>query len=521
MKVVTADQMRDIEARAAAMGLTSPVLMDNAGLAVAREIERYLGRISGAKVLFLIGPGNNGGDGLVAARHLHDWGSKVTAYLCAARRPDDRNLLPLAQRGVDLVVGPEDSNFSSLQAKLDRADIVVDALFGTGKMRPVEGIFQEALLRAAAARAKRRNVRVIALDLPSGLDPDTGAVDSACLAADLTITLSNPKLGLYLFPGAEKIGRIVVAGIGIPEELTADVSVSVITDDWVKAALPQRPLNANKGTFGKVMVVAGSVNYIGAAYLACQAACRSGAGLVTLAAPRSLIPILATRLVEATYSPLPEVGGGYIAAEAAPFIQKAAAGYDTLLVGCGLGQNPATSGLVAALGAMPTGSLPVKLVIDADGLNLLSGLKDWPRLFSAGAVLTPHPGEMARLTGRALQQVQSDRLETARASAREWGKVVLLKGASTIIASPSGKAMINPVAEPALSSAGTGDVLSGIIAGLMAQGLDSFNAAAVGVYLHTAAAQAVAGRIGRAGVLASDLLLEIPGVMKSLREDNQ
>lgn len=521
MKVVTADQMRDIEARAAAVGLTSPILMENAGLAVAREIESYLGQVFGAGILFLIGPGNNGGDGLVAARYLHDWGSKVTAYLCAARRPDDRNLLPLVQRGVDLVVGSEDSDFSSLQAKLDRADVVVDALFGTGKMRPLEGIFGESLLRAAAAKGKRRNLRVIALDIPSGLDPDTGAVDPACLVADLTITLSSPKLGLYSFPGAEKTGRIVVADIGIPGELTADLSISVITEDWVKATLPRRPLDANKGTFGKVMVVAGSINYIGAAYLACQAACRSGAGLVTLAAPRSLIPILATRLVEATYSPLPEVGGGYIAAEAAPFIQKAAAGYDALLVGCGLGQNPATSGLIAALGAMPPGSLPVKLVIDADGLNLLSGLKDWPKLFSGGAVLTPHPGEMARLMGRALQQVQSNRLETALESAREWGKTVLLKGAFTIIASPSRKAMINPVAEPALSSAGTGDVLSGIIAGLMAQGLDSFNAAGVGVYLHAAAAHAMAGRIGRAGVLASDLLPEIPAVMKRLRGDNQ
>ncbi|MBI4333355.1 MAG: NAD(P)H-hydrate epimerase [Chloroflexi bacterium] len=306
MKVVTADQMREIEARADKIGLTSLVLMENAGLAVAGEIKKYLGQAVGMKLLFLIGPGNNGGDGLVAARHLHDWGAVVTVYLCAKRPSKDRNLELVAEREILVIAGETDNELASLEGTLATANAVVDAIFGTGKMRPLEGIFKDSLQKAAEARKKRADLMVIALDLPSGLNPDNGAVDPACPRADLTITLSSPKVGLYLFPGGEKAGRVVIADIGIPDSLTDDVSVSLITPEWVNGKLPPRPPGANKGTFGKLMVVAGSMNYTGAAYLACQAAYRVGTGLVTLAAAESLVPVLAAKLTETTYEPLPE-----------------------------------------------------------------------------------------------------------------------------------------------------------------------------------------------------------------------
>lgn len=518
MKVVTADQMREIEARAAKTGLTSPILMENAGLAIAKEIKKFLGDVAGGRLLFLIGPGNNGGDGLVAARHLHDWGARVCAYLCSQRHSEDSNLKLINDRKVNIISGAHDAGLVQLDEELASANAVVDALFGTGKMRPLEGIHKEALCKVIEARKNRHDLSVIALDLPSGLNPDTGAVDPACPAADLTITLANPKLGLYAFPGAEKTGKLVISDIGIPENLAGDIQVSLITDEWVMERLPARPLSANKGTFGKVMVVAGSLNYVGAAYLACEAAARAGAGLVTLATPKSLLPILATKLTETTYVPLPETNGGYIAREAATVLEKSLAGYDALLIGCGLAQDPSTRDFIKSVLLSWPNALPPKVVVDADALNLVSQSTKWWEHFAGDAVLTPHPGELSRLTGQPVAAIQANRLGIAQKAASEWKKTVLLKGAFSVVTSPAGEAMLSPVSEPALASAGTGDVLAGIIAGLMAQGLDNFTAAAIGVHLHAAAAHLVAQKIGRAGVLASDLLPALPLVIKTIRE---
>jgi NAD(P)H-hydrate epimerase len=516
MKVVTADQMREIEARAAKIGLTSEILMENAGLAVAREVKKYLGDIAGLQILFLIGPGNNGGDGLVAARHLHDWGARISIYLCSQRRPDDKNLKLVAERGVNIISGAEDNNLSHLKEELHSANAVVDGLFGTGKMRPLEGIYKDTLCKLNELRARNANPPLITLDLPSGLNPDNGAIDPACPTADLTITLSSPKLGLYAFPGALKTGKIVVCDIGIPQNLTNDITTELLTDDWVRERLPARPPNANKGTFGRVMVVAGSLNYIGAAYLACEAACRAGAGLVTLATPKSLIPVLAAKLTEVTYLPLPEVDNGYIGVEAAPVLEKALPGYDTLLIGCGIAQNAGTREFIKSVLLSWPNTLPQKIVADADALNILSQFNNWWKHFTGNAVLTPHPGELSRLTGQPIEKIQADRLGMAQKCARDWKKTVILKGAFSVIASPAGQVMLSPVAEPALASAGTGDVLAGIVAGLMAQGVDHFVAASMGVHLHAAAARMVAQQMGHAGVLASDLLPVLPLVLKSI-----
>jgi NAD(P)H-hydrate epimerase len=369
------------------------------------------------------------------------------------------------------------------------------------------------------AREKQPSLRVIAVDLPSGLNADTGAVDLACPYADNTVTLAFPKPGLFNLPGAERAGEITVADIGIPSNLAERVTTELVTDEWVGSVLPQRPLGANKGSFGRVLVVAGSINYIGAAYLACSGAMRVGAGLVTLATAASLQPILASKLTEVTYLPLPESDSGIIAAQSAELIQGQLDQYDVLLVGCGLGQSESVMSFIKStlLQSKPAVS---SLVLDADALNILAKIPDWWQQLTDDAILTPHPGEMARLAGVTIEEVQSDRIGTAKEMARKWHKTVVLKGAYTVIAAPDGQVRISPVANPGLASAGTGDVLTGAIAGLAAQSLSLFDAAACGVYLHGKAGDMVEFELGDAGMIATDLLPVLPLVIKQLKESS-
>lgn len=515
MKVVTAEEMRDIERRAAELGLPSEVLMEKAGLAVAEEVRKWLGDVKGRRIVALIGPGNNGGDGLVAARHLHDWGAEIWLYLCSSRAADSNYRLT-QERDIASAQAAEDDSFAALERSLASAEAVLDALFGTGKARPLGGVYQEVLKRVTRAKEARPRLSLISVDLPSGLDPDTGTVDPACSPADVTITLGCPKPGLFAFPGAEKAGEIIVADIGIPASLLEDTPTEIITAEWMRAALPQRPPHANKGSFGRVLVVAGSINYIGAAYLACSGAIRVGAGLVTLAAARSLQPILALKLTETTYLPLPESETGIIASEAAQILPEWFGGYEVLLLGCGLGQRPSVAEFINSV-LFEVGPSP-PLVLDADALNILAQIPRWWKKMDRDAILTPHPGEMARLTGLSVSEIQSDRLRVARASAMEWGKTIVLKGAYSVVAAPDGRARISSVANPGLASAGTGDVLSGAIAGVVAQGLSLFDAAVCGVYLHGAAGEIVRGELGDAGMIASDLLPVLPLAIKRVKE---
>ncbi len=516
MKVVTANQMAEIEQRAAAIGLPSEVLMDNAGLAVAEEVKRQLGNVAGRHILILVGPGNNGGDGLVAARHLHDWGAHVHLYLPRPRADSDTNYRLTQWRGIRTIIAGQDDDMTSLDRLLPTIEVIIDALFGTGKLRPLEGIFKQILVKVREVKDKQDNLHIIALDLPSGLDADTGATDGACLAADVTITLAYPKQGLFTFPGAAKVGNLVVADIGIPTRLAEDVSTELIAANEVRALLPERPPDANKGTFGWVLVCGGSINYIGAVYLACAAATRVGAGLVTLATARSLQPILASKLTEVTYAPLPESEPGIVAASGVETLQPWLVNYDVLLLGCGLGQSPSTMEFMKSILFSP---LSIHLVLDADALNTLAKIPQWWQKLPQDAVLTPHPGEMSRLTGLSIEEIQSNRLRVAREAATSWQKTIVLKGAYTIIAAPDGRARINPVANPGLASAGTGDVLAGAIAGMVAQGIPLFEAATCGVYLHSQAGEVVKGELSDAGMIASDLLPVLPLVIRGLKEN--
>ncbi|HEX77785.1 MAG TPA: NAD(P)H-hydrate dehydratase [Dehalococcoidia bacterium] len=518
MKVVTAEQMQTLERRAAQLGLSPDILMQNAGLAAAREMWKLRHGLAGKSVLILVGPGNNGGDGLVVARHLHQWGARVHIYLCSARPLGDANLRLAREQDIPIVEAAHDVSLASLGSMLVSTDVVVDALFGTGQSRPLEGTFKEALRWVAQAKAGRPELFLVALDLPSGLHADTGAVDPACLTVDATITLGYPKLGLFTAGGAERAGRIVVADIGIPGHLADDMPTDLITGEWASSVIPSRPPDAHKGTFGRALVVAGSINYIGAAHLACLGALRVGAGLVTLATPRSLHPILAAKLIETTYLPLPEAEPGVVAAEAAPVVNDALADYNALLLGCGLGQRPSVREFIRQVLLEPHANLPQSLVVDADGLNNLAQIPEWWKALDRDAILTPHPGEMSRLTGLAISQIQEERLAQAKRAAAQWGKVVVLKGAYTVVADPQGWAKIDASANPGLASGGTGDVLAGAILGLLAQGLHPFEAAACGVYLHSAAGEMVRQAMGDTGMIASDLLPCLPQVLKSLKD---
>jgi len=516
MKIVTAEQMGQIDRRCADVGLPPSVLMENAGKAVAEEVRQILGTIDQQHILILIGPGNNGGDGLVASRYLHDWGAKVSLYLLSQRAPDDQNFQLVQERGIACIELAQDENLDKLDELLLSASAVIDAVFGTGKSRPLGGIFVQALDRVSRAKKKQAGLHIIALDLPSGLNANSGDVDPACLYADNTITLGFPKPGLFSFPGAERVGKITIADIGIPADLAEAVTTELITKEWAREALPRRPLEANKGSFGRVLVVSGSINYIGAAYLACSGAIRVGTGLVTLATATSLQPILASKLTEVTYLPLPESQTGIISPQAARLIHQQLNYYNVLLLGCGLGQSQSVIRFIRAVLFKSKSALP-SLVLDADALNIIAKIPNWWQQLASDAILTPHPGEMARLTGVSVDEVQSDRLGIAKSIAQEWRTTIVLKGAYTVIAAPDGQVRISPFANPGLASAGTGDVLAGAIAGLVAQGLSLFDAAALGVYLHGEAGEVVKAGLGDAGMIATDLLPVVPLVIKQLK----
>jgi len=503
MRVVSVDEMRAIERRAEdEHGLTSPVLMEHAGLSVAEALREHAGGdVSDLGVLVLVGPGNNGGDGRVAARHLAEWGARVALYHWKENRVEG------AGRSA-----PAGDDLAALREAVAQADVVVDALLGTGHSRPLDPRMRAALALVAGERERRPALVVLAVDLPSGLDADTGAVDEGTIAADLTVTLAFPKVGLFLFPGAATVGELEVGDIGLPDAMAIPAGLEMLDAALLRPLLPKRRLESNKGTYGKVMILAGSPAYIGAAYLAATAAGRVGAGLVTIATTPDLSHVYAATLHEATYHLLPPPGAA--PAERAKGLLDGLGGYSALVVGPGLGQSDDTRAFLAAVfdgvRALPEADRP-RLLVDADGLNNLAQLEQWWGRLPARSVLTPHPGEMARLRGGArVSGGGPDRLGVARQAARDWGHVVVLKGACTLVAEPGGALRVNWPPNPALATAGTGDVLAGAIGGLLAQGMAPFDAASAGVYLHGRAGLHVAARLGDAGLLAGDLLPELP-----------
>ena len=537
--------MSAIEQASERAGVSTDTLMENAGLAVAQAARDELGGVVGVRVVILVGPGNNGADGLVAARHLRRWGAEVACCLLT-RRPESDPKLDLAREyGVEILSFPDNNTMERL---LRRSRLVIDAVLGTGRSRPLSGPVRDAMFvlqnhpghsglflhslnpshpcpprHPVPSRHSRESGNpplLLALDLPTGLNADTGEVDPACPRFDATLALGYPKAGLLRFPGAERVGRLRVLDIGIPPSLSEEQSVDLemLTPEWVASNLPSRPLDSHKGTYGHALVVAGSRHYVGAAWLASQASVRTGAGLTTLASPEVVYPIAAAKGAEAIHLPLPQDDAGRIAPSAAAVVRESERRFTAALVGCGMGWSEGTSEFLRLLLRETQDRLAgLPILIDADGLNNLSGITDWHRQVNSPLVLTPHPGEMSTLTGIPVGHIQADRENIAREWAQRWGATLVLKGAHTVIASPGEPVRIAPFANPGLATGGTGDVLSGVIVSLLAQGLPPPVAAAVGVYLHAAAGQSVTGRIGQTGLAASDLLDALPPAVSALR----
>ena len=517
MKLVTAAEMRMLEERAVAGGISLPDLMRRAGLMTASNTAEVYGPLAGKRIVVMVGPGNNGGDGLVAAVHLKNSGAEVDVCLLADRQADDPVYGEALDAGLNLLDARTEAGLERIRQLLTEADIVIDAIFGTGASRPISGNIALIMEMVARQKSKRPEMTIVAVDLPSGLNADSGAVDPATLHADLTVTLASPKRGLFLYPGAGYTGDVSLADIGIPQEADSGIMTELLTETNVKALLPPRPEDANKGTCGKVLALGGAPEYCGAPVLTCRAAYRAGAGLVTLAARRSLHPIFAAQLTETTHLLLPENNEGEPAPEAVGIIAGHLTEFDAVAAGPGLGRDAVTSlFLNGVLAAMPSG---MKAVLDADALNILAAAAEWWQKLDDDYVLTPHPGEMARLTGLTTEQVQADRIGITRRYAELWQMTVVLKGAHTVIAAPDGRTAVSAFVNPGLATAGTGDVLTGVIAGLLAQGMSQFEAACAGVYVHAAAGEAVRAELGECGMIASDLLGQIPRAIKSIKEN--
>ena len=526
MKIVTAAQMTAIEQASEKDGVSTDALMEYAGLAVAQEARTMVG-VAGARVLVLVGPGNNGADGLVAARHLRRWGAEVTCYVVAGRPDEDPKMGRALEYGVSVIDSAEAAESGELGRLLGRSALVIDAVLGTGRGRPLEGQVRQAMLSLSKARSTSAPPKLLALDLPTGLNADTGEVDPCSVPCDVTLALGYPKVGLLKFPGAGHVGEMRILDIGVPSGLLEETSIllELLSRRWVAERLPQRPLDSHKGTFGHVLVVAGSRNYVGAAYLASQASVRAGAGLTTLATPESVYPIAAAKATEPIHLPLPEDEEGRVSAQAAEVLHSGSRRYTNILVGCGLGLSEGTVKFVEdllfgqSINRDGAGLWGLPALVDADGLNSLAQIAGWPERGRGLMVLTPHPGEMATLTGLSAAEIQKDRVAVVREYAAKWDVCLVLKGANTVIGEPGGMVRVAPFANPGMASGGTGDVLSGVIAGLMAQGLDPSAAACCGVYLHGEAGRETVSILGNTGAAASDLLLEIPAAVRRLRQD--
>jgi NAD(P)H-hydrate epimerase len=552
IKIITVEKSRYLENTANERGLDFAEMMENAGRATALAIRRRIGA-QGKRVIILVGPGNNGGDGLVAAHYLWEMGARVTCYLWKRNVDDDPNFRRVKDDRLPMVWAEDDEGFEALRGLLTAADAVVDALLGVGVDRPIGGTLKELLdvvrqtvgqqvesaqlAETVPADPVAFGPMVVAVDCPSGLNCDTGALDPAAVPAGMTVTFAYPKLGLLLFPGAEAVGQIVVADIGIPPELADDVRLEMATAEQIRSWLPARPRSAHKGTFGSALLVAGSVNYVGAASLAGAAATRVGTGLVTAALPMPIQPAVAATLTEATYLLLPH-DMGVIAAGAVPVLRENLADYDALLLGPGLTQEKETVSFVhtflglehaerrGQIGFVTSGlseqqealEMP-PLVVDADGLNALAAADGWWKMLPPGTILTPHPGEMARLMGGGVtaSDVQADRNGVVQRMATEWNAVVVLKGAFTVVAEPEGRVMVLPFANSALATAGSGDVLAGAIVGLRAQGMEPFEAAVAGAYLHGLAGELARADLGDMGVVAGDLPARLPRALRAKR----
>ncbi len=514
MKLVTAAEMRDLDRRTIEeVGVPSLVLMENAGRTTYQILRREFPALSGP-VAVVAGRGNNGGDGFVVARYLANDGVPVTVWLLAEKgqvQGDARvNLDILDRMGVEVSEILTEEDLGGALPHLSRVELIVDALLGTGLNSPVRG-----LMAALIGHLNQLRLPILAVDIPSGLSADTGEPLGGAVKADVTVTYGFPKLGQVLPPGRDYVGRLWQVDISIPPALAENIKVELAEARLLRRCLPPRPFGSHKGTFGHLVVLAGSEGKTGAAALAAEGGLRAGAGLVTAACPASLNDILEVKLTEAMTLPLPEAAGvRAVGRQALAALREFMTDKTALALGPGLGTHPETQELVCHL----VRHLPQPVVIDADGVNCLGRDPQSLKEAAGPRILTPHPGEMARFLKSTPKEVQARRLEVAREVAAQYGIYVVLKGAQTVVAAPDGRLSLNPTGNPALASGGTGDVLTGLIGGYLAQRLDPWDAARLGVYLHGLAADYLVKEARVQGLIAGDLVNVFPEMLAEFTE---
>ena len=503
--ILSPEQSAALDRESEVRGVGTLDLMENAGRAAAEAVVSLTGGTYGRRAVVICGKGNNGGDGLVAARLLHRRGVGVTAALLTA--PEEltgaagESFRRFARSGGRW----RRATAASLSREVARADVAVDAIFGTGFRGTAEGSHAEAIEALNDSEAP-----VVAVDIPSGVDGETGAVSGPAVRAAVTVTFGSLKPGLVFFPGAALTGLVSVADIGFPSDLvTSDLQLVERVD--AAALVPRREPESHKRSAGVVLVVAGSRAMTGAAVLVASAATRAGAGLVTVAVPASILPVVESAITEATFLPLPETDAGTVSEGAWAPLEERLGSVDALAMGPGMTTHPETSELIRRVVA----ESPVPVVLDADGLNAFAGRSAELVSRRADAVLTPHAGEFGRLAGMSSKEALEDRVGHVRKMAGELGCVVLLKGSRTVVGEPGGRAFVNATGGAFLATAGTGDVLTGTVAAFLAQGLRTSDGAVLGAYVHGLAGRLAArGKGGR--IVAPDVAAHLAAAVGSL-----
>ncbi len=514
MKVATVAQMRQLDRTAIDQyAISGPILMENAGEAAYYVMLKTLGNLSGLDIVVVCGGGHNGGDGLVVARKLHSMGARV--LIVCLGKPDkfDDTVRPFYEMveklGISLAFVHDDQDVEKVATALAEADAIVDAIFGTGLSRDVGGRYADIIAQINASPAL-----VFSIDIPSGIQGDTGQVMGIAVQADVTITFGLPKPGNLLFPGFEYGGDLYVTHISFPPELRERKDLSIAISPF--PPMPERQGNAHKGSVGKVMFVAGAQRYLGAPYFASMAFLRAGGGLAYLATPEMVAPFIGVKGSEIVFLPQRATDAGSIALENLDDLLAESEGMTMVCLGSGISLEPETQALARAL----TAQISRPLLIDGDGLTALVGHLDVIKHRSAPTILTPHPGEMARLLGMSVGEVQANRVEVARRAALEWGVTVVLKGAHSLIAHPDGQVFFNLSGNAGMATAGSGDVLTGVIAGMYAAlHFDVQAAARMGVFIHGLAGDLAAAELGEEGVIAGDILARVPDAIRTYRNE--
>ena len=515
MKILTAKQMQGIDKKAIhKIGIIGPILMENAGIQITNEILKKFPRIQDERVVIVAGKGNNGGDGFVVARHLFNKGCRPVVCLMATKKElkgDAALNAGIAGKiGITIKEVTSPRHWGVQKRLLSRATVIVDAIFGTGLTSPARGLYAKVIEDVNKSKAYK-----VAVDIPSGLSSDTFAIIGPCVRADLTVTLAAAKVA-HVFPPAEDyVGELKIGDISVPPFLFQDekFKLEMVEEKRIRPYFERRKMATHKGTYGHLLMLSGSVGKTGAAAMAGKAALKMGAGLVTAGLPKSCLPIVARSMMELMTEPLPETDKGTLSVEALPEILRLLEDKDALMLGPGISTHESTKELVLSL--VPHIKIPA--VLDADALNILASKPDVLKSLSKPAVVTPHPGEFARLARISTKDVLDRRLELVPRFAKKFGVYVVLKGYRTLTSTPEGETFINPTGNPGMATAGSGDVLSGMIASMIIQEKSILDAVLAAVYVHGLSGDIGADRLGEKSLTAANIITHLPAAIKALK----